>query len=1632
MSSPSVHSTAQSVRGYVDVVGTEEAHQEQVPTRDTARSEQDGTSELEKLDDSQFSSEPIEPVLNTMSPVNRSRSPTPESFDPHRCCFCGSRNHRATRCTASMRPYVRRMIVKNFNLCRKCLRPGHTAFTCRYPGCALCTGNHHEVLCNYDTHYQSPRRRDERRRHDARNTYRQPRERFPSRDSSRDSIASSIPYSPYRRDRNYPYYSPRRNYSPSPVRRISRDRYYHHSPRREYSPYRGYRRVSDRPYDHGRRYRTPSTSPPRSVRFRNMPRDSLSPMRRRYHTYRNTIPNTTDDTDDERFNAYMSDDSFTLLSHPEHHQSLLMTVKGHIRNEETGTLQPVNIMLDSGAQTSFITKDAASRLSLQPEDTRPLTVVGFGGHKSSEESGIVTTKLIDKSNKPLPVKLRTREVLTKPLKPYHLSSEDRHTLRSYHIDPDSLSARRHVTPDILLASAQLSPVPPFFVDLLKLATQKPVTTSLPLPQQEDTITQFWDLDRLGITEDPDPSVDKDEDARILKRFQDTAQIIDGYLHVQFPWKTSHPKLADNKMLALKRLQSQFRSFQSKQHLWKEYANTINDYHDKGIIEEVDEYQFDDHRVYYIPHQAVIKETSATTKLRVVFDASSHYKGAPSLNDCLHSGPAILPDLVGILLRSRLSRYLLVADVEKAFLQIRLQQNQRDATRFLWLRNPYLPPTPDNIRIFRFTRVPFGITASPFLLAASIIYYLHQEPSKPLNKEIEKNTYVDNVLLGASSERKAIKKYHSSKTLFDSMHMNLREFLCNSDVVNDSIEPSDRVKNPSSAKLLGIPWNPQADTILIPFKTTSQDVYSKRTALSACSSTFDPLGLLTPFLAPFKIFIQDIWKKGYLWDEPFREEDHQQWQELVQHLKHPLPPLPRFIASSDAAATYELAVFGDASKRLFACCAYLICRTPESTTSQLVMAKSLLAPSKQQVTMPRLELLASLISVRLARFLHSHLHLKITTIHLFSDSLIALHWIHSTRPLKRFVQNRVNQIRTILTYFTSADIQTKFYYVQSEVNPADCATRGLSTKEGKNHIWWQGPPFLRKPPSEWPKAETEFALPPDMGLDAEYEFRASTVIPHQPYQSPFRFGATSSYLKLIRSTAYVLKFVKALFTRTGIRSKTLNLTTIIPSKDISAREIITAETLLITEHYKECATTLKRLPLDQLNAHRSSDGLIRCPNRLDNTRTSHQSSAPILLLPEHRLVHLLVMYYHKTHYHTGVHATIASLRSSYLIPHIKSTVTRILRLCTTCRKAQGHAYRYPEMPSLPPERVNRSRPFQNVGLDYLGPVYYRDQLHSQAKIWICLFTCMATRAVHLELVHNNTTYEFLLALRRFIARRGTPDLIISDNATTFTSGNDALQKIIYNKDTIKKLSAQFANRRITWKFNTPLSPWKGGFYERLVGLFKSAFKKAIHHTLLPLSQLHTLVAEIEAVLNSRPLLSVSDTSSSSLVLRPMDFISPQVELQLPPHQRNHPYFPPHRLSDWYAETLEVLNKFWDIWHKDYLSAIAQRHQQRIRQGRSTPLVPSVGDVVLVAEKNIPRGQWPLAIITSIRHSKTNVPRSVTVRMANGHELQRSVNQLYPLEVTAKEDPKPYDKPKPTRIQPPRAAKRVRFALGTKHR
>uniref|UniRef100_A0A7I4YA28 Integrase catalytic domain-containing protein n=2 Tax=Haemonchus contortus TaxID=6289 RepID=A0A7I4YA28_HAECO len=1217
----------------------------------------------------------------------------------------------------------------------------------------------------------------------------------------------------------------------------------------------------------------------------------------------------------------------TTLDHST--SSSLMTVEALAVDHQTKTSTSVILLLDTGAQRSFISQDAVARLNIQVSHITPLTTVTFGAVRTTEPSGMVDVDLVDNQGRKIRLILRTKEHLTVPCSPINFTAEDRQFLQSCNIRLESLTISRAVTPDILVG-----------------------------------IDYFWDI----VTSDcPQtlPSATR-KPVQILRHQAGPLETL-RFNHRRLPGQRNHRR-------------SRRTSLRQPYSLLHPSSGS-----DQGVL-------------YH--HQA-------ESCLRCVIPL----QGAPSLNDCLHPGPSILPDLVGILLRSRLKPILLVADVEKAFLQFSLQLNQRDATRFLWLMDPSSPPSESNIRIFRFTRVPFGITASPFLLAASILYYLRRDPDSQLNKEIEQNTYVDNILLGASTKEEAIRKYQDSKALFTSMKMNLRQFLSNSSYVNDAINIQDRMQFSTSVSLLGLQWDISKDLIRIPIRTLRKEVISKRTALKAYASTFDPLGILSPFLAPFKIFLQDMWIKSYQWDEPFEDADIARWKKLAEDLAHPIPSVPRcLVPSADSPVDYELCVFGDASKRLYASCVYLRCRSLSSTTIHLLMAKSLPGP-RNPITMPRMELLATLISLRLIHFVHTQLRLKISAVHVFSDSQIVLHWIHSTRSLRTFVRNGIMEIRVIVDKFRDAHIPLRFYYVQSQYNPADCASRGIPTSHARHHFWWSGPSFLRLPSSRWPGTQ-DFATPPANDNEVQDEYQTLALSTISQYTSPFRFRSVSRYTRLVRSTVYALKFIAHVATNIKATLRSFDVTPFNLTKDVTASEFAVAEALLIKEHYRECENILSRMPLSRFNAHRSADGLIRCPHRMEHAYSS--ASSAILLVPFHPLTTLIIRHTHLSQFHSGIHATIATLRHSYLIPAIKSTVSKVLRLCVICKKINGLPYRYPDMPSLPPEKVQRPRPFQNIALDYFGPLRYKDITTTSSKVWISLFTCMATRAIHLEIVMDNSTQEFLCALRRFIARRGVPTLILSDNATTFCAADNTLQELISNYS---------SSRHIQWKFTTPLSPWKGGFYERLVGLVKSSFRKSIGRSLLPLPQFQTIICEIEAIINSRPIASISDTTSSPTILRPIDFISPQAHLQLELTDTTRYEQSQHQLVEWHQSTLSVLDHFWNIWSQDYLNAIAQRHTSRVRQGRTTTREPRVGEVVLLADKQLPRGQWTPAVITYINYNHDRVPRSATIRLPNGNHIKRSINHLYPLELSAAESPSDtvIEKSTPPRIQPTRSAK-----------
>ena len=331
-----------------------------------------------------------------------------------------------------------------------------------------------------------------------------------------------------------------------------------------------------------------------------------------------------------------------------------------------------------------------------------------------------------------------------------------------------------------------------------------------------------------------------------------------------------------------------------------------------------------------------------------------------------------------------------------------------------------------------------------------------------------------------------------------------------------------------------------------------------------------------------------------------------------------------------------------------------------------------------------------------------------------------------------------------------------------------------------------------------------------------------------------------------------------------------------------------------------------------------------------------------------------------------------------------------------------------MPALTRERVTRSRPFQFVGLDYFGPLIVTDH-GERVKVWICLITCLAVRAVHLECAPGLSSAHFLGCLRRFVARRGCPDQIFCDNAPQFKLARTTLER-----QWDHRVSSFAASKGITWTFITEHAPWQGGFYERLVGLCKRALRKAVSRRLLALPELHTLIPEVEAMLNSRPLTFVDQDIDGGATISPAHFLnltsSPRLSLpasaDLPDAPEVHLYLPTtdpaEELRRTWQASLSILDYFWSIWEKDYLQLLRQSTNRQHRQHATVDRSPAVNDVVIVQSDGQPRASWPLGRVTDVIQSRDGLIRSARVLMPNHRILTRPVCHLYPLELNCLSD------------------------------
>jgi len=357
-----------------------------------------------------------------------------------------------------------------------------------------------------------------------------------------------------------------------------------------------------------------------------------------------------------------------------------------------------------------------------------------------------------------------------------------------------------------------------------------------------------------------------------------------------------------------------------------------------------------------------------------------------------------------------------------------------------------------------------------------------------------------------------------------------------------------------------------------------------------------------------------------------------------------------------------------------------------------------------------------------------------------------------------------------------------------------------------------------------------------------------------------------------------------------------------------------------------------------------------------------------------------MQVHLDNCHAGVGTLLVSLRERFWILKARKTIKSIVSKCIRCRRYQVKNMET-EPVGLPKDRIQSTAVFQIVGVDLAGPLF----LKGGEKCWIVLYTCAVYRVVHLELVLSLSTESFLQSLRRFVARRGRPSTIYSDNGTNFVGAENGFETL--NWAIIERNSG---TQRIQWKFNPPTATWWGGFWERLIRVMKDLLKRVLGKALLNHEELMTTVCDIEAVINSRPLCYVSTETDDLMPLTPSMFIQDITCSKLPEVDNldRKGFARRWKYRQSIKDTLRIR------FRKEYLSQLIQRRGKKRGDIK-------VGDVILIGTDNMKRMDWPLGKVITLFPGKDGITRVVEVKTSNGI-LTRPVQRVYPLEVSSLEE------------------------------
>lgn len=1081
-----------------------------------------------------------------------------------------------------------------------------------------------------------------------------------------------------------------------------------------------------------------------------------------------------------------------------------------------------------------------------------------------------------------------------------------------------------------------------------------------------------------------------EDRKFLALMRSAANVdSDGHFNFPLPFKCFPPRLPDSKLAVVRRMSGTIKSLRKRP---KDFKDTIASFQvslDEGHVEPLDVSPFEpdirgDFGPFYLNHFPV--RHPKTGKLRVVYDAATRH-GGTSLNDRLMSGPDVNNALTSIIIRFREDIVAVSADVRQMFNQFRVTENHRDFLRLIWLKGN--DPEGD-LSVFRARVHIFGARSSPAVAISGL--RMTCEPDPEIHDFASSSFYVDDLLGATHSVESAVDLMSRTKSLLATRGLLLHKVVSNSKEVLESFDVSALVpdlvdidiNDAPLQRSLGIAWDVSKDVFAIRSVIPAQNSFTRRSLLSIISSVFDPCGWLSPVVLHGRTIMRKIMQetKDAGWDDQLPERFRPPWNEWLESLKGIESLNVRrcfYSVPSTEIVERSLHTFVDASKDGIGFTVYLRSVDRQGNVDvYLIVANSKLTP-KTATTIPRLELCSCVEGARAANIVSTNLKHKVQSKHYYCDSQVALAFLaNESRRFSVFVANRIALVQRLTDSGT-------WGYVPTDINPADFASRPTTPESLRNSRWLIGPDFLYR------SEPTQFSPPmPKVTLESLPEqIKSSLAVCATGVKRQRDSSAGIFEIVFVRNSRWV-RIVNIACAVLRARDKFLQRRPAAPALVSSIRR--QAEIALVKDAQRFSGLRANDQNLAPLAPMIGRDGAIRVGGRLQNATLHYDIKHPLLVPHTHPIAAVIVCHFHRQVHHQGRIITSGEVASNgYFVTKASMVVRRTIQACVPCKRYRGQPSTQ-IMGPLPKDRLEQSPVFTFVGVDCFGPFMIKDgpvtRRTVQRKINCLIFVCQASRAIHLEVLHQMSTNSFLLAFRRFQALRGAcVKEIRSDRGTNFvgsTSEPDAGLNVA-------EVAKESENLGVTWKFNPPLASNQGGSWERKIQSVRKVFVNALSalgNKLLSLEEFQTLMIESAAIVNNTPLTAHSDaevcvpispamllhgTGSNPLTPAPFETFT---EEEINAYGRRR-----------WRSVQALANVFWSRWSTEYRQFLLERAKWFIPARNLRP-----GDIVLSTEKSGKRNDWRMGLVTDVIPGSDGHVRSVKVKFTNGKTLERVASTL----------------------------------------